>query len=363
VATRGPCGPVGWRFASWGAAIWLIASLPAGCVRKAPEPAAPKSTAPKSTAPKSKHERGGDPAMGTVDGAPIPLSWVKARLGQAEAELSRRDGVATALAAAAADVICLREFAVLELHAKPGEAPHDAVDRLLAGTWPADATCRAHPSDLKIAYLGQPSRWRHPTALTLWEAQLNCCDGCTNVELHHCQQRMEAAAETLHRTLAAALPPPTAATRASLAASPARERHVPAFERTLAAIRLDPRPTLMRYTAFAREEAFRKLAFRRTDVALERAALPLHIGGLTAPVRTAAGWSVAMVVGHEAPLHGGLRNKATQRALRLEVCASQAGRHRAAYRDRMLRKAALHWNHDAIARAFGDVLVPAEPKP
>ena len=40
--------------------------------------------------------------------------------------------VASALLGAAADVVCLREFAVLDLHPKPGEPPHAAVDRLLA---------------------------------------------------------------------------------------------------------------------------------------------------------------------------------------------------------------------------------------
>ncbi len=301
--------------------------------------------------------------IGTVDETPIHLSWVRARLVQAEANLGDAEGTAAALLAAAADVVCLREFAVLDLTPNAGERPHEAVDRLLAGTWPATSACRVDPADLKLAFLAQPSRWRHPTALTLWEAQITCCTDCTNVELHQCQTRTAAAAVALRGALSAALPPPLAVTRTTLAASPARARHVPAFERALAKVSGSQAPTLLRYTAFAREAAFQKMAFRRTDPGLERAAMALPIGALTPPVRTAAGWSVAMVVGHEPPLAGGLRSPETLRGLRAEVCKTQAAGQRRAYRDRMLGKAVLQWHRDVIRAEFGAAVDAALPEP
>lgn len=304
-----------------------------------------------------------DPVLGTIDGSPIHLSAVRARLNQAETELAIGKGEATALLAAAADLVCLREFAVLDLKPKAGEPMHIAVDRLLAGTWPAHAGCRVDPADLKMAFLGHPVRWRHPTALTLWEAQIICCDECTNVELDRCQRKTEADVKALHSALAKAIPPPLAVTRATLADSPARRAHVPAFERALADSSMTPMPKLLRYTAFAREQAFRKLAFRRTDIPLERATLPLPIGALTNPIRTATGWSIAMVVGHEDPLHGGLRSKHTQRGLRAEVCKAQAAGQRTAYRDRMLKKALLVWDRAAVRAHLGADADEALPQP
>ena len=344
-------------------------TLTTGCAKTAPPEAvsttqkALKAQTAGLTAPQPASVDAADPVVGTVDETPIHLSWVRARLAQAESNLGDAEATAAALLAAAADVSCLREFAVLDLKPNPGEQPHAAVDRLLAGTWPSTPACRVDPADLKLAYLGQPSRWRHPTALTLWEAQITCCTGCSNVELDQCQTRTAAAAVTLHAALTKAIPPPLAATRTTLAASPARARHVPAFERALADSRVSPTPTLLRYTAFAREAAFQKMAFRRTDPSLERAARPLPIGALTPPVRTAAGWSVAMVVGHEGPLAGGLRSPETLRGLRAEVCKTQAASQRRGYRDRMLGKAVLRWHRGLIRAHLGAAVDAALPEP
>ena len=81
------------------ATCWLVMLLFGGCERAE----APTKQAPKPT----------DPVVATVDGEPLRLSWVTERLNQD----TKHDveAKARALAAAAADVICLREFAVLKL--------------------------------------------------------------------------------------------------------------------------------------------------------------------------------------------------------------------------------------------------------
>ncbi|MCO4760261.1 MAG: hypothetical protein KC502_02080 [Myxococcales bacterium] len=336
------------------------------CNRPVSEPAAHKTAVgpaadQAATAPKAPGQSAAKVNLGTVDDTPIPLAWMQARLRQSEPDLSKDEAVAIALLAAAADIICLREFKVLGLEANPGESPQGAVDRLLAGTWPATPACRVDPADLKLAYLGQPGKWRHPTSLTLWEVQLACCDDCDTRQT--CEAGLADAAKLLHSRLKKALPPPLAVTQAALADSPAVAAHVPAFERTVASASGPIKPKMMRYTAFARELAFRKLAFRRADPRVEQATLPLPIGGLTEPIPTGTGWTIAMVVGHEPPLAGGLSSPKTRRALRAHVCAEQAVGQRAAYRERMLSKSILKWDKAEIARLFGDGVVALLPTP
>ncbi len=356
-----------WRAA---AALACLGALVCGACGRAPSEAAPATTgtrsAPPNTDPKPAPSPAAptDPTVASVDGEPLPLSWVEARLRQAGGSATDGEAVAAALLAAAADRVCLREFAVLKLRPEPGERPHEAVDRLLAGTWPADHRCKVDLADLRVAYMGDPHRWHHPTGLVLWEARIACCDGdCGNAERDRCQQARAGDARALHKALSAAVPPPLAVTLSTLAASPAKARHVPAFEATLAGLPHDPSRKLLRYTAFAREPAFAKMRFRRTDPALERAVAALPLGALTAPVRTEWGWSVAMLVGRDPARPGGLRSPATRERVRVAVCTDRATAARVAYRTRMLRRALLRWNTGLIQARFGKAAVDALPPP
>ncbi len=303
-----------------------------------------------------------DPVLATVDGEPLALSWVVARLHAHTQQDAQTKAVA--LAEAAADLICLREFAVLGHHPKPGEPVHVAVDRMLAGTWRTDAGCPVDIDILRDAYRASISRWRHPLSLTLWEARFNCCeDGCEPAKRSVCQQQVTQEAVRLHRALQAALPPPTAATRTTLAASPAKRAHVPAFESVLAGPPWAGRWQLLRYTAFARDQRSARAPYRRTDPQLQSKAKSVAIGTLLEPVASAWGWSVALVVAREPARWSTLEDVDVQTALRAEICERRALSARSGYRARMLGKAVLRWQPAAIEAALGVGVLQLLPKP
>jgi len=313
-----------------------------------------------------------DPVVAEVDLDVLRWSQVDERLralaGQPEAEVR-------ALALAASDVLVVREMKVVGGARAATETAAQAADRFVASVWNGSRGCAVSDDEIRLAYLQNLARYKHPPGWTVWQAQTRCCgDGasCPHDQIAACLAEEHTALTALADALRAdfrAWPvgPAAGATLVTLATSPLRDHHLPAFERGVADLqaRGHRRIELVRYSFWQRGVAgFPDSAFRHADPAVERAASRARIGEVIGPLRGEAMEFVAVVAARQ-PLALGLPKNPTsgvaddgalraQLELRAELCAKAAVDERQAYRERLLGGARLVWREAALRGRIGD---------
>jgi len=305
-----------------------------------------------------------DPEIAQVDVSTVHLSQVHERLAQMVHADSQDHAVAEAIVAATADVLVLREMAVLKEGPREGEKLWQTVDRFLAAVWNAKTGCNLGKDDLRWTYLRDLGRYKHPASTTVWDAQFVCCDsseGCGVLQEESCRKRLRAPAIALAASLRSSfarmpdLGPAADATRTTIEDSPARSRRVPEFEAQVAAsIDREPKLQLRRYTFFARgEPGFEKAAFRKTDPAIESVAASLRIGEIAGPIDTAWGIDVLLIVAREPGRSGGMDRPDIKSDVMLQACEDASQQERSAYRQKLLAGARVIWNKPLIEKTFG----------
>ncbi|MEY3011329.1 MAG: hypothetical protein RIT45_64 [Pseudomonadota bacterium] len=346
-------------------ALLLLALLAsAGACSRAPTPAPAPSPSPPAPVPTpiAAATDEADPIVADVDLGVVRASDVRARLPASAGPRPDPEAVLAAIGAAVLDTLALRELAVLDLRPAPGEPRAAAVDRLLQGAFSGVDCARVTDETIRIRYLSDVRRWRHPRSLTVWEAGVVCCEDPADCDMPtrtSCLSGAMPALQTLRKRLAETLPalepprPVTPGTDVALADSPCQQARIPAFEAAVAAA--GPPIRLRRYTFFPRaDRRFPAAAFRRADPLLEPAVEALAaIGALTPVVETSDGAAFAMAVAHEPASFLEREDTRVVQTLRREACADLARAERDAFLERLGRAADVRWRTDAMRAAFG----------
>jgi hypothetical protein len=340
-----------------------VVGTSAGCSRSAPPPVDAVSAALPAVA---SGQPAPDPVVLRVDLTEVPASAVLRRreqLAAADLGLTPAQLGVQAVLAAATDALVVREFRALGLAVDATETTAAAADRLLAIAY-GESGCSLTPQDIKLAYMTDLSRFKHPPSFALWDAQLVCCDDPTTCDpsaAELCRARTQVTAEKLHAKLAqvlAALPAvrlPAGVSEVSTEQSGLRDKHIPAFEEAVASLQKDwPELRLRRYRAFAQGlPDFAKGQFRATDPRLESLARTGQVGNLLGPVPTAWGWNVALLAGRY-PARNGIGDPVALAEARTEACKQWAARERQDYRQRLLKGAHLTWMEAPLRTLLGD---------
>jgi len=328
-------------------ALLLVAVAPA-CKRSATRSVqAPVTDAAPAPPPERPAD---DPAavVATVDLEKITLGHLKARLA-GDAPTPARIG--SALVAAATDVLVLREGRVLKLLPESGETPPETSDRLLTAIFSAARHCGGvGDRDLKLAYMDQLARFKHPASWTVWTAL----------------SADPARARQLARKLRRSLPAPPhlpLSTTCTLDDSPVLSSHAKAFEAEVAELAAQGTGTeLRRYTFFAQDDPQIPAGhFRGTDPAVARAVAGMAIGGLTDVVHGVDGHHVVLLVCRDRRRFSGLDDPGVKAELRRVLCKRSADLARQEYLGRLTARATVRWHRDTLRRAFGDEVVAALP--
>ncbi|MCB9740814.1 MAG: hypothetical protein H6747_16230 [Deltaproteobacteria bacterium] len=344
-------------------ALLAAIALLAGCRRSpapAAEQAAPAGAKPADTPIAQPVAADPDPIIAEVDLGHVRVSHVRARLAPGTVQAGA-DAVLAAIGAAVLDHLALRELAVLDLRPKPGEARTAAVDRLLHGAFAGVDCSRVSAETIRLRYLSDLRRFRHPRSWSVWEAYVPCCSSgepCPPERRTPCLAAGLPKLRALRAQLDTSLPalqPPVAVTPGDAVPiddSPCQRGRIPAFE---AAVAASDGVSLRRYRFFDSEDGrFPASAFRRADPALEAAVRPLNaLGAIVGPIETGVGASVVMWAGHRPARDQRKEDAEIQRVLRAEACAALANAERDAFLERLGRAASVTWRKDAIARAFG----------
>lgn len=302
--------------------------------------------------------------MAKVDLGVLRWSQLSARLtelrGEDQAEVR-------ALALAASDVLVVREMQVVGQAPAPTETTAQAADRFLASVWNEHRGCALTADEIRLAYLQNLARYKHPPGWTVWQVQTRCCPqapcpiGDKEACLGAARPAMTALAAQLRKAFAA-LPVPALAADAAevkLADSPWRDKHLPAFEEAVAAAQATGlKVQMLRYSFWKTGvPGFEKAPFRRADPAVERAAAAARLGQIVGPVDTEDELAVLTVAARQ-PLALGLPRDvsasidpqvvAAERDLRLELCRDVAKRERQEYREKLLAGAVIEWDDKAL---------------
>ncbi len=308
-----------------------------------------------------------NPIVADVDLSQVRRSDVADRL----ASLARphtREAITTALGAAVLDALALRELRVLGERPRPGESGAAAVDRLLPLVFHRHGCARVDGEALRLRFLAQLARFRHPRAHLVWEAHWRCCQGAAcegwsqQPTGNACRSAAMAGARRLAQALGALSLPAevTPGTTLALEQSPCQARAIPAFEGALAlhapaADAGEPAPTLRRYSFYVRGDArFPESTFRRGDPALETAlAKTGRICEAIGPVEVRDGVALVMRAGHLPAAWAERGDASVQAALEEELCQEAAIAERDAWLSRLGAKAQVRWRRPAIAASWG----------
>lgn len=323
---------------------------------EAPKPGeAPKPAAPAADA---------DPVVAEVDLDKLRWSQLDARLRELKGQESFE---IRAMALAASDVLVVREMQVVHQAPAPTETAAQAADRFLASVWNANRGCNLTDDEIRLAYLQNLARFKHPPGFTVWQAQTRCCEGgdCPLDVREPClaaqRPALTAFADAVRQEFAA-LPPLGLAAEASevkLSDSPLKARHLPLFEQKVSELQAaGAKVQLLRYTFWqAGVAGFEKAPFRRTDPAVEAAAQKAKIGEVLGPLDGDQELVVAVVAARQ-PLALGLPKGASpvldeqavaaQREIRQDLCEQAAVRERQTYRERLLGGAQIRWMDAAL---------------
>lgn len=305
-----------------------------------------------------------DPVVAEIDFEKLHLSQLEARLrelkGQPEWEVR-------ALALAASDVLVVREMKVVNQAQLPTETTAQAADRFVAAVWNENRGCSLTAAELRLAYMQNLARYKHPPSWTVWQVQSRCCETppCDVIVNEAClavqRPKLRVLADELRVSFAKlpALGLAADATLARMADSPLRHKHLPVVEEKAAELQgSGAKVQLLRYMFWQRDVAgFEKAAFRRADPAVEAAVKPAKIGAVLGPLDGEYEVIVAVLAARQ-PLALGLPKDVsdsadpqvieTQRELRSQLCEQAAVLERQNYREQLLAGALLKWNEVAL---------------
>ena len=249
-----------------------------------------------------------------------------------------------AVTSAIVDTLVLRELAVLGIHPRNGESKAAAAKRLLAEVYAPERHCAAvSQSDLRLAYMQQLSRYKHPASWTLWSAIA----------------ATEADAQRLADALRKHLPsPPTLPASATCTGpgGPVAESHAKPFEEQVAALP-DPATALQlrRYTFYdQRDPAIPAGHFRATDPNVAAEVASLRIGQWTGPIKAQDGYHVALVTCRDRRRFDALTAPSVQAELKRLLCSSAAEMARNDHVERLLNGATITYRRGVLRRAFGE---------
>lgn len=286
--------------------------------------------------------------MADVDLSKLTLRQLRGRLAS---PTPGAEQLSEALVAAVADTLLLRELAVLGIRPRVGESRRVAIERLAAQVYAPENHCGGvSQADLKLAYMSQLTRFKHPASWTLWTAIV--ADA--------------ALAKTLHRTLRRRLPvAPSlpAETTCTGPGGPVEVSHAKPFEAAVADMAdASTQVQLRRYTFYdQRDPQIPPGHFRATSAEVAAAVKDVPIGGLIGPVTAADGHHVILVVCRDKRRYDALEAPATQRALRRQLCQGAADTARKEHLERLLKGAAIRWRRDTLRAVFGEAALQKLP--
>lgn len=310
-----------------------------------------------------------------VDLGHLKLSQLQERLrslkGEPEAEVR-------ALALAASDVLVVREMGVVGGAVAPTETVAQAADRFLAQVWDGKRGCALTEAEVRLAYMQNLGKYKHPPGWSVWQAQVRCCtkpEGCPQLDVAACLHENRPTVDkltTAMRTAFAELPVGQAAdaTELNLPESPLRFKHLPKFEQLVADAQASGarQLELVRYSFWQRNvPGFEKAQFRRADPVVEAAAKRAKIGEVLGPLEGEDSL-YAVVVAARQPLALGIPKDPTalladaqatkaEAEIRMQLCLDAAVQERQAYRERLLGGALVVWQASALKGHVSDAAV------
>ncbi len=304
-----------------------------------------------------------DPVVGKVDAFELHLSHVRDRLARLPPTLNPEDAAFQAMVLAAQDLLAVREMYVLKETPKPGERPWQSAERFAANVWRGEPTCEADPGEVKLLYMQQLARYKHPAKFAIWDAQLQCCpdpDKCPPADLAACRAATLPQMKKLAEGLKAhwqTLPPLGLAadvTDVAVAQSPVKGARTDAFEAAVAdGAARDVRLQLRRYDFFrAGEPGFGGGHFRPGEPNIAQWVETAHLGDVSQPIETVWGYSVVLLAARE-PTRSGKADPVILAQLNAAACQQMAERQRQEWRDGLLHAAVLRWDRDAVESHFG----------
>ncbi len=302
-----------------------------------------------------------DPALGKIDQFDLRLSHVRDRLARLPPTLTADDAALQATVLAAEDLLAVREMHVLKQPELPDERPWQSAERFAADVWRGEPTCEADPGDVKLLYLQQLARYKHPAKFAVWDAQMQCCPGtCTPAELAACRTAtLPIMQELAHRLEAQwqALPPmglAADATDVTVEHSPVKGARTDAFEIAVAALSPhDVRLQLRRYDFFRTgEPGFNEGRFRPGEPTIAKWVETARLGDVSEPLETVWGYSVALLAARE-PTRSGKADPTIMARLNASACLEMAKKQRQEWREGLLRAAVLRWDRPAVEAHLG----------
>ena len=312
-----------------------------------------------------------DPLLGKVDGLELHLSHVRDRLSRLPPTLPVDDAALRALILAAEDLLAVREMHVLKQVEQPGERPWQAAERFAANVWRGEANCEADPGEVKLLYMQQLARFKHPAKFAIWDAQMQCCpdpEQCPQAELTACRAatlpHMRALAQDLQTRLRALPPLGLAAdvTDVDVANTPVKGARTDAFEAAVATLGAqEPRLQLRRYDFYKQgEPGMAGGHFRPGEPNVAQWVESARLGDVSQPMETVWGWSLVLLAARE-PTRSGKADPAIMAKLNAAACLQMAERQRQEWRDGLLRAAQLQWDRAKIEATFGAKVVERLP--
>ncbi len=321
----------------------VVAVTASSCNRKPTSIVAVKpSQAPAKDAPADTA------VVAVVDLSQVTLGDLKTRLGDGARS---PDAVAQAMMAAVVDVLVLRELAVLDIRPRADESTVQAVDRLLPEVFSVDRYCGGvSEADLKLAYMTQLSRFKHPASWTLWTGLA--------------AQRSDA--QKLADVLQKRLPAPPdlpAETTCTGPKSPVIDSHAKPFEQAVADLAGQSTSVqLRRYTFYDQDDP--KIArghFRGTDAVVAKAVQGLRIGQWVGPIDGHDGYHVALVVCRDRRRYDSMKDSGVLRVLRKQLCQGAADSAQKEHIERLLVAATITYKRDVLVAAFGETALSKLP--
>jgi hypothetical protein len=297
-----------------------------------------------------------------VDGQPLHWSAVQRHLeafkGQDQAELQ-------AALTAASDLLVVREMAVVGAAAQATESTAQAAERFLANVWDGKRGCALTEAEVRLAYMQDLAKFKHPPGWTVWDLQSACCGdqhACSLLEQERCRGELRPYLQQLAETLRKdyrqlpSIGPAADTTELTLEASPLKTRHLPRMEELAADLQASGKPVrLLRYSFWQQGLAgFEQARFRRGDPAVEKAVQQAKIGEVLGPYDGDDALHVSVLAARQ-PLALGLPKSPTATddhpvalQLRGKLCLEAAAAERQQYRNKLVQGASIQWQASAL---------------
>lgn len=316
----------------------VVCALLVGCTRK-----------PASIAVEAVVEHSSQPSeasvVAVVDTSTITLGHLQQHLPAQKPGSKSTDPqvLAQAMVAAIVDALLLRELAVLDIRPRANERQSDAARRLSAEVFSPQRHCGGvSGADLRLAYMSELSRFKHPASWTVWSAiAATRADG-----------------DRLAKALRDALPsPPDLPADATCTGptSPVFESHAQAFERVVGSLPLAAtQAVLRRYTFYDQDDPkIPRGHFRGTVWPVAEAVRAMKIGGLAGPVKAHDGHHVVLLVCRDRRRFDGPEAPNVQIDLRNRVCKGAAEQARQDHVERLIKGATVTYRRQTLTAAFG----------